>query len=50
MRKGTAVLHDQLAWYVGGPVVGLCAVAIRALLGERLGVTGGYTSVVEAVI
>ena len=43
------MLHDQLAWYVGGPVVGLCAVAIRALLGERLGVTGGYTSVVEAV-
>src|SRR2546430_14080528 len=44
-----AVLHDQLAWYVGGPVLGLCVVAIRALLGERLGITGGYTSIVESV-
>ncbi len=43
------MLHDQLAWYVGGPVLGLCVVAIRALLGERLGVTGGYSSFVESV-
>src|SRR3954462_13852918 len=43
------VLHDQLAWYIGGPVLGLCVVAIRALLGERLGITGGYSSVVESV-
>jgi uncharacterized protein len=49
MRKGTAVLHDQLAWYVGGPVLGLCVVAIRALIGERLGITGGYSSVIESV-
>ena len=39
----------QLAWYIGGPVLGLCVVAIRALLGERLGITGGYSSVVESV-
>src|SRR2546423_10058051 len=44
-----AVLHEQLAWYIGGPVLGLCVVAIRALLGERLGITGGYTSIVESV-
>src|SRR5256714_10914630 len=44
-----AVLHEQLAWYSGGPVLGLCVVAIRALLGERLGITGGYSSVVESV-
>jgi uncharacterized protein len=43
------VLHQQLPWYVGGPVLGLCVVAIRALLGERLGITGGYSAVVEAV-
>jgi uncharacterized membrane protein YedE/YeeE len=43
------VLHDQLAWYIGGPVVGLCVVATRALLGERLGITGGYSSIVESV-
>src|SRR3981081_2779235 len=44
-----AVLHDQLAWYAGGPVLGLCVVAIRGLLGERLGIVGGYTSIVETV-
>jgi uncharacterized membrane protein YedE/YeeE len=43
------VLHHQLAWYVGGPVLGLCVVAIRVLLGERLGVTGAYSSVIESV-
>src|SRR5947209_19694279 len=47
--KGVAVLHSQLPWFVGGPVLGLCVVAIRALLGERLGITGGYSAVVESV-
>jgi uncharacterized membrane protein YedE/YeeE len=42
------MLHDQLPWFVGGPVLGLCVVAIRALLGERLGVTGAWSSLVEA--
>jgi uncharacterized protein len=42
------VLNQQLPWYVGGPVLGLCVVAIRALLGERLGVTGGYSAMVES--
>jgi uncharacterized membrane protein YedE/YeeE len=42
------VLHNQLAWYIGGPVLGLCVVAIRALLGERLGATGAWSSVVES--
>jgi uncharacterized membrane protein YedE/YeeE len=41
------VLHPQLAWYIGGPVMGLCVVAIRLLLNARLGVTGGYSAVVE---
>jgi hypothetical protein len=41
------MLRDQLPWYIGGPVLGLCVVAIRVLLNERLGVTGGYSEVVE---
>jgi uncharacterized protein len=43
------VLHQQLPWYVGGPILGLCVVAIRLLLNERLGITGAYTEVVERV-
>ena len=35
--------HHQLAWYVAGPVLGLCVVAIRALFNARLGVTGGFS-------
>lgn len=41
------MLHHQLAWYIGGPILGLCVVALRLLIGERLGVTAGYSSVVE---
>lgn len=43
-------MEDQLAWYIGGPVLGLCVVAIRALLGERLGATGAFSSVVESAM
>jgi uncharacterized membrane protein YedE/YeeE len=43
------VLHSQLAWYIGGPILGLCVVAIRLLLNGRLGVTGGYSEVVEKI-
>jgi hypothetical protein len=35
--------HDQLAWYLAGPLLGLCVVAIRALFNARLGVTGGFS-------
>jgi uncharacterized membrane protein YedE/YeeE len=41
------MLHPQLAWYIGGPVMGLCVVAIRLLLNGRLGVTGGFSALVE---
>ena len=41
------MLHHQLAWYVGGPLLGLCVVAMRWLLNERLGVTGAWSDVVE---
>jgi uncharacterized membrane protein YedE/YeeE len=41
-----AMEHDQLAWYVAGPVLGLCVVACRALFNARLGVTGGFSELV----
>jgi uncharacterized membrane protein YedE/YeeE len=43
------MLHHQLPWYVGGPLLGLCVIALRLLLNGRLGVTGGYTDVIENV-
>jgi uncharacterized protein len=43
------MLHQQLPWYIGGPVLGLCVVAIRLLLNERMGITGAFTEVVEHV-
>jgi uncharacterized protein len=43
------MLHHQLPWYVGGPVLGLCVIALRLLLNGRLGVTGGYTDVIDTV-
>ncbi len=42
-------VHQQLAWYVGGPVLGLCVVALRWLLNERLGATGAWSNAVERV-
>ena len=42
-------MHQQLAWYVGGPVVGLCVVALRWLLNERLGATSAWSNAVERV-
>ena len=42
-------MHQQLAWYVGGPVLGLCVVALRWLLNERLGATGAWSDAVERV-
>jgi uncharacterized membrane protein YedE/YeeE len=43
------MLHAQIPWYIGGPVLGLCVVAVRLLLNARLGVTGGFSAVVERV-
>jgi hypothetical protein len=40
-------VHQQLAWYIGGPVLGLCVVAMRWLLNERLGATGAWSDVVS---
>jgi len=41
------MLHPQLAWYVAGPVLGLCVVAVRLVFDARLGVTGGYSEIVS---
>jgi uncharacterized membrane protein YedE/YeeE len=38
--------HHQLAWYVAGPVLGLCVVVCRLLFNARLGVTGGFSELV----
>jgi hypothetical protein len=41
------MLHAQLAWYIAGPVLGLCVVACRLLFNARLGVTGGFSELVS---
>jgi uncharacterized protein len=41
------MLHHQLPWFAGGPIMGACVVVVRALLGQRLGVTGGFSEIVE---
>ena len=41
------MVHDQVAWYIAGPALGLCVVAVRAIFNARLGVTGGFSDVVE---
>jgi uncharacterized membrane protein YedE/YeeE len=40
------MLHPQLAWYIAGPLLGICVVACRALFNARLGVTGGFSELV----
>jgi uncharacterized membrane protein YedE/YeeE len=41
--------HSQLPWYLAGPALGLCVVACRILVNGRLGITGGYSEIVEKV-
>jgi uncharacterized protein len=43
------MLQDQLPWWIGGPVLGLCVVAIRGLMNGRLGVTGAFSDVIDKV-
>lgn len=42
------VLPDQLPWWVAGPGVGSCVVALYALAGVKLGVSGGWLQLVYA--
>jgi uncharacterized membrane protein YedE/YeeE len=43
------MLHSQLPWFIGGPVLGLCVVAMRWLMNERLGVVGAWSDVVDTL-
>jgi uncharacterized membrane protein YedE/YeeE len=43
------ILPDRLAWYIAGPCIGLCVVALYALLNERMGVTTSYQTIVQMV-
>ncbi len=36
------VIPDQLPWWVAGPGIGLCVVALYALANLKLGVSGGW--------
>lgn len=40
-------MDGQLAWYIGGPALGLCVVACRILFNGRLGVTGGFSELID---
>jgi len=43
------MLHSQLPWFIGGPILGLCVVAMRWLMNERLGVVGAWSDVVDTL-
>ncbi|MEA2193267.1 MAG: uncharacterized protein QOI73_3388 [Solirubrobacteraceae bacterium] len=43
------MLHAQFPWWIGGPLLGLCVVAMRWLMNERLGVVGAWSDLVDAV-
>jgi hypothetical protein len=43
------MLHAQIPWYIGGPVMGACVLACRALFNGRLGVTGGFSELISKV-
>ena len=44
---GSDLLLDRPAWYVIGLLIGLVTFGVVALLNERIGVTGGYSQLVE---
>ena len=41
------LLLSRPPWFVAGPLLGLCVVAMYAAINERLGVLGGFSAVVE---
>lgn len=43
------LVPGQLPWWVAGPGIGLCVVALYALAGVKLGVSGGWLQVLLAV-
>ncbi len=43
------ILPDRLAWYIGGPIIGLLTVALYAVANKHLGVTTSYLQVMTFV-
>jgi uncharacterized membrane protein YedE/YeeE len=43
------MLPRQLAWWIAGPGVGLCVVAMYGLANRKLGVSGGWLQLVNLV-
>lgn len=43
------MLHAQLPWFIGGPVLGRCVVALRWLMNVRLGAVGAWSDVVHTL-
>ena len=43
------LFSQRPAWYVLGPLIGLCVLGLFALANRRLGVLGGYSNVFERV-
>lgn len=43
------VIPGQLPWWVAGPGIGLCVVALYALAGVKLGVSGGWLQLLLAL-
>ncbi len=41
------LLPDRLAWYIAGPLMGLCVVALYALANRPLGATTAYSETVK---
>ena len=41
------MLHSQLPWFIAGPALGLCVIAVRYLYNARLGVTGGLSEIIS---
>ena len=39
------LLPERLAWYIGGPIIGLLVVALYAVATKHLGVTTSYLQV-----
>ena len=39
------ILPDRLPWFIAGPVIGLCVVALYALANQRMGVTSSYAEI-----
>ncbi len=43
------ILPDRLAWYIAGPLMGLCVVALYALANKPLGATTAYSETISFV-